>query len=79
MDHGGHGRIEKRDKMSTFGSDWLDGYVLGCFAVRRMLVQHGWARAKGNVKAHISCNVKCPGITPFSHGFTDAYLDAVGC
>jgi hypothetical protein len=51
MDHGGHGRIEKRDKMSTFG----------------------------NVKAHISCNVKCPGITPFSHGFTDAYLDAVGC
>jgi hypothetical protein len=65
--------------MSMLGMDWLDGYALGCHAVRRMLQEQGWARAKGNVKAHISCNVKMPSMTQYLKGFTDAYLDSVGC
>jgi len=59
--------------------DWYDGYVMGTTAIKSMLKNQGWARAKGDVKAHISCNVTIPSVTRFGQGFTDAYLDSVGC
>jgi hypothetical protein len=69
-------------KQTWRNNDYLYGYDQGAESVRTIKNLIGWARGKGHAKStilNLIFDMQTLALSDADRGYTDAYLDSVGC